>query len=32
LQIIDAREAKGGGHDFKMFKDTVGKGISNWMA
>jgi hypothetical protein len=28
-QIIDALEAKGGEHDFKIFKDTVGKGISN---
>jgi hypothetical protein len=28
-QIIDAREAKGGEHDFKVFKDTVGKGVSN---
>jgi hypothetical protein len=28
-EIIDAREAKGGEHDFKVFKDTIGKGISN---
>ena len=29
LQIIDAQEAKGSEHDFKIFKDTVGKSVSN---
>jgi hypothetical protein len=28
-QIIDVQGAKGSEHDFKMFKDTIGKGISN---
>jgi hypothetical protein len=29
LQIIDVQEAKGGEHDFKVYKDTIGNGISN---
>jgi hypothetical protein len=29
LQIIDVQEAKGGEHDFKAYKDTIGKGVSN---
>jgi hypothetical protein len=29
LKIIDLQEAKGNGHDFKIYKDTIGKGISN---
>jgi hypothetical protein len=28
-EIIDAQEAKGSEHDFKVYKDTLGKGISN---
>jgi hypothetical protein len=28
-QIMDAEEAKGSEHDFKVFKDTVGKSVSN---
>jgi hypothetical protein len=28
-QIIDAQEAKGGEHDFKVYKDTIGKAVSN---
>jgi ribosomal protein L35 len=28
-QIIDVQEAKGGEHDFKVYKETIGKGISN---
>ena len=28
-QIIDVQEAKGSVHDFKMFKDTIGKDISS---
>jgi hypothetical protein len=28
-EIIDVQEAKGSGHDFKVFKDTIGNGISN---
>jgi hypothetical protein len=31
-EIIDVREAKGSEHDFKIFKDTIGKGISNSIA
>jgi hypothetical protein len=31
LKIIGAREAKGSGHDFKAYKETTGKGISNPM-
>ncbi|MDR1478320.1 MAG: transposase [Planctomycetaceae bacterium] len=30
-QIIDVQEAKGGEHDFKIYKETIGKGISNSM-
>jgi hypothetical protein len=29
LEITDAQEAKGSEHDFKVYKDTIGKGISN---
>ncbi|MDR1140827.1 MAG: transposase, partial [Planctomycetaceae bacterium] len=29
LQIIDVQEAKGSEHDFKIYKETIGKGISN---
>jgi hypothetical protein len=29
LQIIDVQEAKGSEHDFKVYKDTIGKGISS---
>jgi hypothetical protein len=29
LQIIDVQEAKGSEHDFKIYKDTVGKSVSN---
>jgi hypothetical protein len=29
LEIIDVQEAKGSEHDFKVYKDTIGKGISN---
>jgi hypothetical protein len=29
LQIIDAQEGKGSEHDFKIYKDTIGKNISN---
>jgi hypothetical protein len=29
LQIIDIQEAKGSEHDFNVYKETVGKGISN---
>jgi hypothetical protein len=29
LQIIDVQEAKGSDHDFKVYKDTIGKNISN---
>ena len=29
LQIIDVQEAKGSEHDFKIYKDTIGKSISN---
>jgi hypothetical protein len=29
LEIIDVQEAKGSEHDFKIYKDTIGKGISN---
>jgi hypothetical protein len=29
LQLIDVQEAKGGEHDFKVYKDTIGNGISN---
>jgi hypothetical protein len=29
LQIIDVQEAKGSEHDFKVYKDTIGKNISN---
>jgi hypothetical protein len=29
LQIIDVQEAKGSEHDFKVYKDTIGKDISN---
>jgi hypothetical protein len=29
LQIIDVQEAKGSDHDFKIYKETIGKGISN---
>jgi hypothetical protein len=29
LKIIDAQEAKGSIHDFTVFKDTIGKDISN---
>jgi hypothetical protein len=28
-QIIDVQEAKGSEHDFKVYKDTIGKSISN---
>jgi hypothetical protein len=28
LKIIDIQEAKGNEHDFKVYKDTIGKGIS----
>jgi hypothetical protein len=28
-EIIDVQEAKGSDHDFKVFKDTIGKGVSN---
>ncbi|MDR2923087.1 MAG: hypothetical protein LBU85_07085 [Treponema sp.] len=28
-QIIDVQEAKGSEHDFKVYKDTIGKTISN---
>jgi hypothetical protein len=28
LQIIDVQEAKGSEHDFKIYKDTIGKNIS----
>jgi hypothetical protein len=28
-QIIDVQEAKGSEHDFKMYKDTIGKSVSN---
>jgi hypothetical protein len=28
-QIIDAQEAKGSEHDFKIYKDTIGKLVSN---
>jgi hypothetical protein len=28
-QIIDVQEAKGNEHDFKIYKDTIGKSISN---
>jgi len=28
-QIIDVLEAKGSEHDFKVYKDTIGKPISN---
>jgi hypothetical protein len=27
-EIIDVQEAKGSEHDFKIYKDTIGKGIS----
>jgi hypothetical protein len=29
LQIIDVQEAKGGEHDFTVYKETIGKDISN---
>jgi hypothetical protein len=29
LEIIDVQEAKGSEHDFKVYKDTIGKDISN---
>ena len=29
LKIIDADEAKGSEHDFKIYKDTIGKSVSN---
>jgi hypothetical protein len=29
LQIIDVQEAKGSEHDCKVYKDTIGNGISN---
>jgi hypothetical protein len=29
LKIIDVQEAKGSEHDFKVYKETIGKGISN---
>jgi hypothetical protein len=29
LQITDVQEAKGSEHDFKIYKDTIGKGIGN---
>jgi midasin (ATPase involved in ribosome maturation) len=29
LPIIDAEEAKGSEHDFKIFKDTIGKQVSS---
>jgi hypothetical protein len=29
LQIIDVQEAKGSEHDFKVYKDTIGKSVSN---
>jgi hypothetical protein len=29
LEIIDVQEAKGSEHDFKIYKDTIGKGISS---
>ena len=29
LKIIDVQEAKGSEHDFKVYKDTIGKCISN---
>jgi hypothetical protein len=29
LEIIDVQEAKGGEHDFKVYKETIGKGIGN---
>jgi hypothetical protein len=29
LQIIDVQEAKGSEHDFNIYKETIGKGISN---
>ncbi|MDR1052942.1 MAG: transposase [Planctomycetaceae bacterium] len=29
MQIIDVQEAKGSDHDFKIYKETIGKGISN---
>jgi hypothetical protein len=29
LKIIDLQEAKGSEHDFKIYKDTIGKGIRN---
>jgi hypothetical protein len=28
-EIVDVQEAKGSEHDFKVYKDTIGKGISN---
>ncbi|MDR0409374.1 MAG: IS5/IS1182 family transposase, partial [Spirochaetaceae bacterium] len=28
-QIIDVQEAKGSEHDFKVYKETIGTGISN---
>jgi hypothetical protein len=27
MKIIDVREAKGGEHDFKIYKDTVGESV-----
>jgi hypothetical protein len=29
LKILDVPDAKGGGHGFKVYKETVGKGIGN---
>jgi hypothetical protein len=29
LRIIDEKEAKGSAHDFKIYKETIGKGLSN---
>jgi len=29
MQIIDARQAKGSDHDFKLFKDTISKSVSS---
>ncbi|MDR0742988.1 MAG: transposase [Tannerella sp.] len=32
LKIIDLQEAKGSEHDFKIYKDTIGKGVSDSIA
>jgi hypothetical protein len=29
MKILDTKEAKGSAHDFKVYKETIGKGVSN---